>query len=429
MSSPTIVLKTLTWCAARILKRYKPLIVAVTGSVGKTSAKQAIGTVLSAKWPTRAASKNYNNELGVPLAIIGTAAPGRSPVKWAAVFGKAFDLLIVTDRRYPKALVLEFGADHPGDIAHLLSFVHPHVGVLTAIGEAHMEFFKTQEALAREKSLLITSLPKNGIAILNADDVRVASVSGLTSAKVLQFGIENAAEVNAKKILIVYDIAGRASGMSMEIAVQGKTETLEIAGVIGTQHAYAALAGIACGLAVGVPLHEAVDALRRYAPPPGRMRLLKGIKETTLVDDTYNASPTAALAALEALRSVEVPESAERYACVGDMLELGEYTEAGHRSVGKKIAELGIDVLVTVGERAKLLADEARRCGLEEHRIISLDTADEAGKFLQNKIKKGDVVLLKGSQGMRMEKAVFEIMAEPERASELLCRQDPAWIT
>lgn len=157
------------------------------------------------------------------------------------------------------------------------------------------------------------------------------------------------------------------------------------------------------------------------------MNLLPGIKHTFIIDDTYNSSPEAALAAVDVLRRVKTDATAEKYAIMGDMLEIGVYTEEGHQLVGRKIADSGINHLIAVGEKARGFIRGAKEAGMEDDYIFYFDHPEEAGRFLQNRIKAGDVLLIKGSQGARMEKIVKELMAEPERAKELIVRQEKEW--
>jgi UDP-N-acetylmuramoyl-tripeptide--D-alanyl-D-alanine ligase len=174
-------------------------------------------------------------------------------------------------------------------------------------------------------------------------------------------------------------------------------------------------------------LVDVSKALANYQAPPGRMRILEGIKHTLILDDTYNSSPQSSLMALGSLKRIELFTGARRFAVLGDMLELGSYTAEGHREVGKFAVQAGVDELVVVGERSVDTMQAAKKAGMAEERIFHFDTSEQAGRFVQDRIKQGDLILVKGSQGMRMEKVVKEIMAEPLRAEELLVRQGPEW--
>ncbi len=181
------------------------------------------------------------------------------------------------------------------------------------------------------------------------------------------------------------------------------------------------------GTIFGVNLVDGAQALNRLAPLPGHMCLILGIKNTLIIDDTYNSSPAPVKSALATLAQIQTKDGAQRYAVLADMLELGPETEAAHREVGLRVAELGIDYLIVVGEASKHTAQAAREAGMEEHRIAAFADSVSAGKFLQEKLREGDVILVKGSQSMRMERVVKEIMAEPLDAPNLLVRQGLEW--
>src|SRR3989344_3289864 len=197
----------LRFFAVAILKKYKPEIVAVTGSVGKTSTAEAISVVLSQRFTMRRNIKNYNNELGIPLSIIGKETGGRSVFRWLSVFLKAISLMVVRDRSYPNMLVLEMDADRPGDIEYLASFVPITVGVVTAVAEVHLEYFKTIDHIAKEKGALVRSLPKQGCAVLNFDDLRVRQMAQTAKTQVITYGMLEGANVRASDVGISHEVS------------------------------------------------------------------------------------------------------------------------------------------------------------------------------------------------------------------------------
>lgn len=416
--------------SSAIIRKYRPDVVGVTGSVGKTLAKEAIRLVLACRFDVRASVKNYNNQAGVPLTIIGAAeTPGRSVIGWLMVFAKALRLLAVRDARYPGKLVLEMGADRPGDIEYLTDMAPCAVGVLTAVAHAHTEFFKTIRKIAQEKRIIISHLRRDGRAVLNFDDELAMESAGAAKAEVLTYGFKEGAAVRATDVNVLFDASGfHPLGLNFKVHYQGNIVPVFLPAALSKSLIPAALAAIAVGSVFGINLVEAAEALRRFDPLPGRLRLIPGIKNALIIDDTYNSSPAAAKAALETLADIPAPVGAERWAVLGDMLELGPETEAAHREIGFKVAELGIDFLITVGETSKITAAAAREAGLLEHCIARFADSPAAGKFLQEHLSGGDVVLVKGSQGARMEKIVKEIMAEPLKAGELLARQEESWM-
>ncbi len=421
--------RLLGFFAEKIIKKYQPRVIGITGSVGKTTTKEAVAMVLSENRSVRKSYKNYNNALGVPLTIIGAKeSPGKSLIGWLFVFAKAVKLLVWHDASYPKILVLEMGADRPGDIPYLVSIAPCEVGVLTAIAHAHTEFFGDLEKIAQEKRAILTQLSKDGLGVVNGDSQLVRAQVAFCSAHVVTYGLKEGVDFRAIEVkLITEDMGAPEAGLLFKVVRKGSVVPFFIPGVVGEHVVPQLLAAVAVGERFGVNLVEAAERLRHWHSLPGHMHLIKGIKKSLVIDDTYNSSPMAVAAALTTLKQIPVKGTAERYAVLGDMLELGSEMEAAHRQAGFAVAENGVDFLITVGECSKHTAIAAREAGLEEHRIASFADSYSAGRFLQEKIEFGDVVLVKGSQGLRMERVVKEIMAEPLRAHELLVRQEKSW--
>ncbi len=412
--------------ARAVVKKYRPKIIAITGSVGKTTTRAACSAVVETRFRVRASAKNYNNELGVPITILGCAAPGRSPLKWLGIFLKGAWLLFSNDGLYPQVLILEMGADHPGDLAYLTSIAPPDIGVVTAVSAAHTEFFESIEGVLAEKKIVVTSVRVGGAAIINMDDAQLEKIRGEIRVPIFSFGFGDGASVRGRDVTVRYDSTGAPDGMEAEVVVDGQEMTIAVARALGRPVIYAALAAIAVGRAMELSAADMQRGLASFYPPAGRMRIVDGIKHTVLIDDTYNASPRAAREALDVLATVHT--DGRRIAVLGDMLELGALTESAHREIGTCVADLKIDVLVTVGATARFIADAARASGMSDGAIFSFDTSVAAGAFIQERMHVGDLILIKGSQGARCEKIVKEIMAEPLRAEELLVRQDKTWV-
>jgi UDP-N-acetylmuramoyl-tripeptide--D-alanyl-D-alanine ligase len=423
-----ILEKTLARIAKAIIAKYKPLIIGITGSAGKTSAKEAIFVALTRKYDVRATPKNYNNELGLPLSIIGGNAAGKNVFAWAAIVIRGLRLILFPCR-YPKMLVLEMGADRHGDLAKLVAIAPPSISVITSLGSAHIGHFGSLGAIAEEKETLVRCLPPDGYAVLNSDDPRVFSMRGATQAKVLSYGFSPSAEVRISSVEYMHDPRSTAVlGLRLSVPTGAHDIEIDLPGVVGEGHARAALAGLAVAKVLRVSPSEAAEGLRSYAPPPSRMRLVPGIKKTVLIDDTYNASPDAMFEAIKVLKEFKIPEKARRIAILGDMLELGGITEKEHAAVGERLAKNGADLFIAVGEAMNHAIDAAKAAGMDENCVIHMQNAISAGRFVQERLKQGDVVLIKGSQGVRMERAVVELMAQPERAHDLVCRQGREWM-
>lgn len=436
MSKKSILQKILAWLARAAIRRYRPIVVGVAGSVGKTSTKEAIFAVLKKKYRVRRAEKNYNNEIGLPLAILGIPHHGRKVIRWWGAVFKITVRLFARDAHYPEILVLEYGVDRPGDMDYLLSIAKPSIAVVTAIGAipVHVEFFQDPEALIREKAKLVAALGPEGHAVLNQDDYAVFDMKKVTRVSATTFGFEEHAtfRITNSHWYTLRNERGEEipGGVHCKIEHEGHVVPLRLPQTFGIPPLYAAAAAAGVGLLMKMNLVEISEALGEYVPPPGRSRLLEGIKRSFILDDTYNAAPESMRAALETLKNLP---GKRKIAVLGDMLEIGRFTEQAHRALGDSAADF-VDLLFTVGPRAKFIADEALTRGFEKHarvllreQVFIFDDAASAGQALDPLIREGDLILVKGSQAMRMEKAVEEIMAHPGRAGEFLVRQEEYW--
>ncbi|MEN9613843.1 MAG: hypothetical protein RLZZ347_150 [Candidatus Parcubacteria bacterium] len=425
-----LVIATLTWEAKCALKRYQPKIVAVTGTVGKTSTKDAIFAVLEPHFSVRKSQKSFNSEFGVPLTILNLPNAWNNPLGWIKNIVLGFFVAFPINYRlstinFPNWLVLEVGADHPGDIARITEWVHPDIAVVTKLSKVpvHVEFFKSVAEVAHEKYQLVHAVKAGGTVILNADDEDVMKFRDGCLGQLITFGAIGDADLHFSHEHIVYE-AGRPVGMSAKVHYQGSAIPLTLYGTLGTQMWYPLLAGLSVGVSLGLNLVDLTQSLSNHLGPNGRMRLIDGINDSTIIDDTYNSSPVAVSAALSTLAGIKT--QGKRIAVLGDMLELGKHSVDAHKKVGVEVAPFA-DLFVCVGERMKDALESALNAGLYENKALQFDTAVEAGKYLKNLIQSGDVILVKGSQGMRMERIVFELMAKPEQASEFLVRQEEEW--
>ena len=409
-----------------LIHKHQPRVIAVTGSVGKTSTKGAIAAVLGKKFHVRTSPENYNNEFGVPLAILGLKSPGRSVFGWLKV-------LFYTEKDFPDILILEFGADRPGDIRSLCDLVLPEVGVVTAISPVHVEFFGTIEALADEKAELVRRIPGGGLVVLNADDDRVIVMRDQTKTNVLTYGTRPADIRGSEYTLTTredfsFEPEEIFSSIAFCVHVDEEERKIVMKDMLGSQQMSAILAAITVGKYFGLSLEEIEENLKDYQLPPGRLKPIPGIKGCLILDDSYNAAPASMAAALTVLQDFHPVEHARRIAVLSDMAELGNYSQDEHRRLGFQVAAANVDLLICVGEKARDICRGAAEAGIEAEKLFEFSNIEEAGRWLDRNVHKGDIVLVKGSQGMRMEKIVKEIMAEPLRASELLVRQYGKWL-
>ena len=406
-----------------ILAKQQVAVIGITGSVGKTTAKEAIAAVLGALASDSAVFKNranYNGLYGLPIAL-GELRPEH------------------------RIAVLEMAADHLGEIGRLARIAPPDIAVVTTVEPAHLEAFGSLEAIAREKGDLVAALPPSGLAVLNADDPRVLAMAERTSARVITYGTcaednhgdtedtENETESGRTPCspclrgsicpdVYATDILVSREGTSFTVNTPAGGRKINVS-LLGRHQVYAALAAIAVGLARGVELDTIAGRLAAMPRVPGRLNPLPGRRGSLLLDDSYSASPAAVEAALETLAALD---ARHRIAVLGDMLELGEYETTGHERVGRQAARV-LDLLVTKGNRARSIADAARAAGMPADQVIVTYTPEDAARAVLERLAPGDVALVKGSLATRMEQVVRLLMDEPHLAPDLLVRQDAAW--
>lgn len=458
-----IIVWILTLESRLILRKYKPFIVAVTGSVGKTSTKDAIYDVLKSPKLCRAdggichvrkSEKSMNSEFGLPLTIIGMPTAWRSVAGWLSNIKEGVGL-IFKKHEYPDCLILEVGADHPDDIRRVAPWLKPDIAVITRVSRTpvHVEFFDSPEQVFEEKASLAENVKKGGTVVLFADDDKVMSIAERVknrNAKIISFGTSSGATVKGSNAKFTYEGADNRewkiestmgtdfkfqptsfhapTGILFKLESNGQSAEISVKGILGTVYMYPLLAAAAVGIARELPLADIAASLNNFEAPKGRMRIIPGKADSTLIDDTYNSSPDAAVAALAALK--EIQYATTKYAVLGDMMELGKYSTDEHRNIGKEAtAVLGSSgKLITVGPRSRATAEEAIKFGMPATSVVSFDSSQEAAHALSADLKPGDVILVKGSQSMRMERIVKTLMREPEKAEKLLVRQEKEWL-
>lgn len=422
------IIKTiLTWEAKMVIKKYHPKVITVIGSVGKTSTKDAIFTVLSKHKTVRKSEKSYNSEIGLPLTILGLPNAWRDPFDWLENIIKGF-LLIIKKRQYPEVLILEIGVRKPGDIRrNILPWLKVDILVVTRFPEkpVHVEFFDNVDKLIEEKSLLVKALKKNGLLILNQDDDRVYALHDKSKERAVSFGQD---ENSTYRILYPDYSREMINGVSVPLGInfriqyKGNVFPVVLPKVLGLHNVVQSTSAIICANEFGIDLLESIRNISDYKTPPGRLSLLEGDNKSHIIDDTYNSSPAALYEALEILKEFK---GGRKIAILGDMLELGKYTEEEHLKVGEKVSEIA-DILITVGPRSKIMRDTAKD-KIKEENIFCFDKYDEVIPVIQKIISSGDIILIKGSQKMRLEKVVEKIMKDKDNKKSLLCRQDKEW--
>lgn len=441
--------------AKRALERERPFIIAITGAVGKSSTKQLLAAILHADDPARSVrvtAKNYNNQLGLPLTIFQASAPGRSPFAWASLLWTAFLYRYGLRRTNIHTFVLEMGADHPGDLAYLTSIAKPRLSIVTAVtpedehwAPVHRANYASIDAVANEKATIVRNLDPKGTVVLNADDPRVIAMRHETTAHLVAFGTTEVADVEiveSRVRMAAFPSGMMPIGLEVTLNVSQQRQTIYLAGVFGRSMAFALAAAVAAGYALDHSLEEMSVSLERFQPLPGRARLIPGIKGTTLLDDTYNSSPVAVLSALRDLAAMEIdPSRQRRIVCLGEMRELGEQADMLHERMGMEAGRLKIDILAVTGAYAESIIRGAKMAGMRDEQLRQFADTPELGLWIQDILLPGDLVLAKASEGpyktsegylktkgVRMERVIKELMADPLQAEKLLCRQDPSWL-
>lgn len=393
----------LRWWATKILARCGPRIVAITGSTGKTSAKDAVYAVLAAALKNKGIKVartygNLNTEFGVAATIIDPEFRGTAEGdKVRLIPADVWQLTKQAIRRwrsrsdYPKVLVLELAADRPGDIAYFMRFIRPEIGILTNIGDVHLEFFGSKADLAEEKGKLIAGVKSSGLVILNRDDELTNLISQKAVARKVLVGLSAGSDARAT------DVALSNSGLHFNMSYRGRTTNVNMP-VYGEQFVYSALVAVVVGDYFGVSLDAAAKILAGYRPAAGRFERIE-LKQITLIDDTYNANPTSMAAALKSLS--RLAGTRRKVAILGDMRELGGAYERSHREMGQLAAKL-VDQLIVVGEGGKLIRQAALAAGLPAEQTTELKDWDA----IVPQLRDNDIVLVKGSRAVHMDKIV-----------------------
>lgn len=361
--------------------KFKVRVIGITGSVGKSTTKELVGAVLSTRYQTLKSEGNFNNEIGLPLTLL--------------------KLTEVHER-----VVLEMGMYTLGEIALLGEIAQPQVGVVTNVGPTHLERLGTIERIAQAKTELVQALPpaaEGGLALLNYDDPLVMPMAHQTQARVLTYGLSPEADLWASDV----SSAGM-EGIRFVFHYEGQTVHARIP-LLGRHSVHTALRAALVGLAEGLDWEEIITGLQ-VLPNTAQLRLVAapGPNGSTLLDDTYNASPASTIAALNLLDDLT---GARKIAVLGDMLELGSFEEEGHRKVGGRAAAV-VDLLIVIGQRAKWIAAEAHACGLDPAAILEMENNQAAISYLERNLQAEDIALIKGSNSQRLDEIVSALTAE-----------------
>lgn len=413
------VLFILKKLAAHRLKKFRGKVVAVTGSIGKTSTKEAIYSVLNSQFKVKASKKSMNSEFGLLLTILDVESGYSSAYKWSWLILRAFYNALLKD--HSEVLLLELGVDKPGDMDYLTSIIKPDIAIMTNIFPVHMESgqFDSLQAIFDEKRKIVDNMKHDGVAVLSIDNPFIAMLAKKRGDKnTLTYGKEKGAMFRATSLRL------SEKGVSFILHFESKEYEVK-SSIIGEYQLYVLLPAIICGRLFGMTFEDAIVALQRYELPPGRMSVIPGINNSVILDSSYNSSPEPLREALKVLK--EIGSKKRKVAVLGNMNELGANAKTLHEQIGEVIPGY-VDFLITVGGEAKSFASKAKEKGMGAANIHSFDTALEAAEFFKNKVNENDLILVKGSQNkVRLEKFIKEIMAHPESAEKLLVRQEKVW--
>lgn len=376
-------LAALQHLAARHRASLSPGVVAITGSVGKTTTKEVVAAVLCRRYATLKSKRSFNSDVTVPTT-----------------------LLHLTPKH--EAAVIELGMWKAGEIEMLASIARPHIGIVTNVGPSHLERMGSIEAIAAAKAELVEALPAEGVAILNADDERVAAMAARARARVFRYSLGNPATDLWADNLVSHGL----QGITFDAHYQGEVVSLTVP-LPGSHQVYTALAAAAAGLCMGLSWEEIREGLQDTTSAQLRLRSFAGgtpAAPCTIIDDTYNASPASALAALDLLAACGTQR--QRVAVLGTMLELGSYEEKAHRLVGQRVARV-VDRLVCVGRQARWIAEEARASGMLPEQVVWVGQTPDATAAVESFLQPGDYLLVKGSRALAMEQIVAALTPAP----------------
>lgn len=418
-----IIYTILRWEAILVLKRFKPKIIAVAGSVGKTSTKDALYAALKDFVVIRKNNKSFNSEVGVPLTILNLETAWNSPVGWFKNIINGFK--IIFSKEYPEWLVLELGTDHPGDMKKLVSWIELDYAVFTCFPDVpvHVEHFKKAQEVNDEDAHMMFGLKKDGVLVLNADDAKVSELGLKSTFKTIWYGaLAQKNGVSISNLEIQYDENSNPIGQHVKINFGSNSVPFTIQNALGIQHVYPILASLVVAKDMGINVLDVLQSLDTYQVPVGRMNILEGVEDTILIDDTYNSSPIAVYAAIETFSKIK---SQTKIAILGDMAELGRYTQAEHKKIAHLLKEYKINHLITFGNKADIIKEEAEEIGIKKvcNALSHKDAAQKAIEWSKGKT----AILIKGSQSARMEKVTYELLKDKNSASKVLVRQERVW--
>ncbi len=347
-------------------------VVAVTGSSGKTSTKDMIYGVLAKKLNVLKTEGNLNNHIGLPMTLLNL-------------------------NKDHQAAVVEMGMSGTGEIAALSRIAKPHISLITNIGLAHIGKLGSRQKILKAKMEILEGMDKDGLVILNGDDGLLYGLKDLLQHRTMFYGLQDGMDLQAYNVKVTDHMT---TSFSIRINEQEYNMVIPVPGI---HNVYNALAAAAVGLKFRVPVEDIIEGIRDYRPEKMRMNVVEVGKGIKLINDAYNANPSSMEEALRVLKAIP---GARRIAVLGDMLELGEWTRQAHMDIGRSVVKNGINYLITLGQNSRYIAEGAASVGMSQRKINACSTIEEANNYLGGLVRSGDVILVKGSRGMKMENVV-----------------------
>ena len=380
-----------SYFAAKLIKKYKPIIIGVTGSTGKTTTKYFVNEILKHKYSTIKTPGN-DNFYGVFSTVLGID-PVHSLLGLILSLPKIIRQTFIENEDYPEILIIEYGTSSQGTLNYLTSKITPTLSIITNVGKAHLRYFKNIKAVVKEKSELIKCLGKNNYALFNYDDDKVRSMNRDTKAKVFYYGFNIGADIRAE------DIDVSLAGVKFKLVYKNQSNIILIPGINALSNIYSILAAVSVGLIYKMGFKEICNILPGLKTNRGRGNFIYGINDSILIDDGYNSNPKSCHDSL--INFKDLGKGRYKIAVIGDMLELGNYSEKEHREIGKLAATIA-DAIICVGKSSEFIYKEALWHGFSENKLYWTINTLEASNILFNVIKNNSIILVKGSNKMNM---------------------------
>lgn len=411
--------------ARLLLLRHRPKIVMIVGATGKTITRDMVYEALRDKFSVRKNFTRKNDLNSILMTILGREI--NLEEIWDSIRVLFSCFLQIFSSNYPKWLVMEFDVSHPGDM-NVAKWLKPKIAIITALGDVpnHVEFFESPEELIAEQTKLVKYIDSGGALILNTDDEASRKVKSKSRVKVYTCGLGEMADFMASNKSVVYNeinVNRPPIGINFKLNYYGNTVPVSIEGVLGDQYIYSTMFAVAVGMSVGVSIVDITKNISSYQTSPGRLNLIRGMHASTIIDDSYDASPLAMAKALRTLSALHV--HGLKVAVLGDMLELGRFSNNEHKKIGELVAKYKFDNLVTVGIRAETIAESAYGAGVHKKKIFCFKNSEQAideVKKLLNK-EKGSAILVSGAKEMVMEKLVASIVDVKVDSEKVLVRR------